>query len=407
MIEAETYETISGLISADDFYYPNNGKLFNVIKDLATKGECYDLSMVAGILRQKCPEISIDYVVSLTNIIPNASNIERYAIAVKKTSIARQTLNKLREAAELLYNPYTQIEDAIDYIDSNIFQLIELNKKDAPVPLSELIHKMLDDLDKVKNTDISTHFTDLDRLINGFQAGDLIIIAGRPSMGKTSFMLDIARNVASSGYCVGINSLEMSKDQLTKRIASAMTDINYQKLAKSTLAQHEWATLINQSGVMSKLPIFIDDTGALNITTIRSKARRLKRKHDLKLLIVDYLQLVQSRNAETREQQISDISRSLKALAKELQIPVIALSQLNRAVEARADKRPLLSDLRESGAIEQDADLIMFLYRDEYYYKDSKQKGLAEVIVSKHRNGPVGTVTLKFQNHIAKFENNL
>ncbi|CAD7772577.1 MAG: Replicative DNA helicase [Candidatus Methanoperedenaceae archaeon GB37] len=306
------------------------------------------------------------------------------------------------------------IEEILDKAEQSIFEISEQRIQTSYYPLKELIKSTFQTIQSITQKDsyitgIPTGFINFDRLTSGFQPSDLIIIAGRPSMGKTAFALNIATNAATKYKIpVAIFSLEMSKEQLTTRMLCAEAKVDSQKLRSGFLAEHDWQLLIEAASVLSEAPIFIDDTPAISVLELRAKARRLKSEHNINLIIIDYLQLMKGKSGnERREQEISEISRSLKALAKELNIPVVALSQLNRKVEDRENKRPRLADLRESGAIEQDADLIAFLYRDEVYNQreDNPNRGIAEIIIGKHRNGPVGKVKLAFLEKFTSFEN--
>jgi replicative DNA helicase len=313
--------------------------------------------------------------------------------------------------SEKSFNYSGDISELLDEGERNIFKLAEYKIRNEIKPLSQLITEAFHSLERLYQdpghmAGVPSDFIDLDRITNGFQSSDFIIIAGRPAMGKTAFALNIAIN-ASTKYkkSVAIFSLEMSAGQLAQRLIGSEARIDSTKLKNGKLSMEEWQNLAAVAGSLSEAKLFIDDTAAISVMELRAKCRRIRREHGLDLVIIDYLQLMGGSRAENREQQISEISRSLKALAKELNIPIIALSQLNRSVESRADKRPYPSDLRESGAIEQDADLILFLYRDEVYNKDTKFPGIAEVIISKHRNGPTGVVYLTFLKQFTRFEN--
>lgn len=419
MIEENSLDKIMGIIMGSDFYDPRNTIVFEAIVNLYSSSRPYDLTMVASALtnsKQIGQVGGIDYLVELTRIIPNASNIEQYARNVKSKS----KLRELIEASSSIYNIAYEVsmditKEAVDAIDISGQIIMELSKDGShkdPKPISMLINDVYADLHelyarKEEMTGVPSGFYDLDKMTNGLQPGAFIIIAGRPAMGKTSFALNIAQNAALKGKTAVIFSLEMSSSQLLQRMISYESRIPGSKLQKGTFDENEWQKLADIGDNLAGLNIFIDDTSSISLMEIRSKCRRLKtsKEHGLDLVVIDYLQLMENKRIESREQQIAEISRNLKGLARELEIPVIALSQLNRSVESRSDKRPMPSDLRESGSIEQDADLIMFIYRDEVYNENTADKGVAEIIIGKHRAGPTGTVRLGFQNECTRFYN--
>ena len=351
---------------------------------------------------------------SLTDIVPVAANISFYAKIVREKSILRQLIQTSTDIAGRCYEEQDDIDGLLDEVEQTIFEISGANNNQSYYPMNTIITETFKSVEKLFErkeliTGVPTGYDEFDKKTAGLQASDLIILAGRPSMGKTALAMNMAQN-ASINYKVpvGVFSLEMSKEQLGMRMLCSVSRVDAHRLRTGHLKDQDWPKLTRAAGILSEAPIFIDDTPAISILEMRAKARRLKTEHDIGLIIVDYLQLMRGRSgSERREQEISEISRSLKAMAKELYIPVIALSQLNRSLENRPNKRPQLSDLRESGAIEQDADLICFIYRDEVYNKseDNPKRGIAEVIIGKQRNGPTGTVELAFLDHITTFEN--
>jgi replicative DNA helicase len=419
MIEDRTYDKIMAIVTPDDFYDRRNGIIFNAIEKLNQSDQPYDLTMVASALSSEgtLGQVGgIDYLAELTHIIPNAANIGRYADIVKSKSKLRELSSTATKIHELVYEVDADItRDATSAIDESGQMIMELAKDGShrdPWPLSKLMDVVYKELEELYTRDdemtgVPTGFYDLDKLTNGLQPGNLVILAGRPAMGKTSFALNIAQNAATRGKTVAVFSLEMSSNQLVQRMISYEAEVQGQKLQNGSFSADDWQRLAAVGDNLAKMKIFIDDTSSIPVMEIRGKCRRLhaNKDHGLDLIIIDYLQLMDNKRIDNREQQISDISRNLKGLAKELNLPVIALSQLNRSVEQRSEKRPMPSDLRESGAIEQDADLILFIYRDEVYHENTTDKGIAEIIVAKHRAGPTGTVRLAFQKEFTKFRN--
>jgi replicative DNA helicase len=353
----------------------------------------------------------------LVDVMPTSANIAHYARMVKEKALLRNLMHVATDIVERGYEVDTNVDTFIDDAERMIFQIAEKKYRPSFFSIKDLVWESMKTIESLKSrvdgiTGVATGFTDLDRMTGGLQPADLIVVAGRPSMGKTSFALNIAQYAAVAGdgettLPVGVFSLEMSKEQLAMRLLSSEAEVEFFKIRSGGLKEEERTSLGRAAGKLYGAPLYIDDTPALSILDLRARARRLKKEHGLALLVVDYLQLMRGRtsNLDRREQEISEISRSLKALAKELNVPVIAISQLNRMVEQREDKRPRLSDLRESGAIEQDADVIIFIYRDVVYNKDSKEPNSAEIIVGKQRNGPVGDVRLAFRDKYTTFAN--
>ncbi|MCD6213801.1 MAG: replicative DNA helicase, partial [Candidatus Desulfofervidus sp.] len=418
LIDNEAIHQVLEIIEVEDFYRESHRKIFLVFLELYEQNQPIDLVTVCEALqkKQQLEEVGgATFLASLVEVIPTASNIIYYAKIVKEKSILRKLITRATYIINQCVAPTDEnIEEILDRAEQTIFEVSQERIQTSYYSLKDVIKSTFQTIQSITQKDsyitgIPTGFIDFDRLTSGFQPSDLIIIAGRPSMGKTAFALNIAANAASKHKIpVGIFSLEMSKEQLTTRMLCAEAKVDSQKLRSGFLAEHDWQLLIEAASVLSEAPIFIDDTPAISVLELRAKARRLKSEHNISLIIIDYLQLMKGKGGnERREQEISEISRSLKALAKELNIPVIALSQLNRKVEDRENKRPRLADLRESGAIEQDADLIAFLYRDEVYNQreDNPNRGMAEIIIGKHRNGPVGKVKLAFLEKFTSFEN--
>ncbi len=418
LIDNEAIHQVLEIIEVEDFYRESHRKIFLVFLELYEQNQPIDLVTVCEALqkKQQLEEVGgATFLASLVEVIPTASNITYYAKIVKEKSILRKLITRATYIINQCVAPTDEnIEEILDRAEQTIFEVSQERIQTSYYSLKDVIKSTFQTIQSITQKDsyitgIPTGFIDFDRLTSGFQPSDLIIIAGRPSMGKTAFALNIAANAASKHKIpVGIFSLEMSKEQLTTRMLCAEAKVDSQKLRSGFLAEHDWQLLIEAASVLSEAPIFIDDTPAISVLELRAKARRLKSEHNISLIIIDYLQLMKGKGGnERREQEISEISRSLKALAKELNIPVVALSQLNRKVEDRENKRPRLADLRESGAIEQDADLIAFLYRDEVYNQreDNPNRGMAELIIGKHRNGPVGKIKLAFLEKYTSFEN--
>jgi replicative DNA helicase len=415
LIEPEALSRILEILQEDDFYREGHRKIFSSMVALYQKGTPVDLITLTESLltRQHLEGIGgASYLTSLADAIPSAVNIEVYARIVREKAILRRLITVTTEIASKSYQFSGEVEDILDQAERSIFEITAAKITPHIYPLSEVIKDSFQTIEalyerKERISGVPTGFTKLDQMTSGFQPSDLIIIAGRPSMGKTAFALDIARNAATLAEVPAvIFSLEMSRQQLAIRMLCSEARVDSYKLRSGFIGERDWPRLTNAAGLLSEAPIYIDDSPALTVLQMRAKARRLKSEKGLGLAVVDYLQLMSGRGgSDRREQEISEISRSLKALAKELNIPVVALSQLNRKVEDRTDRRPFMADLRESGAIEQDADVILFIYRDEMYDENSKQKGTAEVIIGKQRNGPVGKITLAFIDQYTRFEN--
>ncbi|MGQ9696077.1 MAG: replicative DNA helicase, partial [Thermodesulfobacteriota bacterium] len=408
LLENEAINQVLEILQTADFYREGHRKIFSAMVQLYERNEPVDLITLAEVLKKKDELESVgglDYLNQLVNSVPTAANISYYANIIKEKSLLRKLIQRATEIINEGYGISGDINDFLDRAERLIFEISEDRVRPSFYTLKEILKTSFKTIEKLYEkkeiiTGVPTGFTKLDELTSGLQPSDLIIVAGRPSMGKTTFALNIAQHAAiEASITSAIFSLEMAKEQLALRMLCSEAKIDAHRLRGGFLSESDWPKLTRAAGKLSEAPIFIDDTPAISALEMRAKARRLKSEHNLGLLVVDYLQLMRGRtDSETREQEISDISRSLKALAKELNIPVIALSQLNRRVEDRSDKRPQLADLRESGAIEQDADVIIFLYRDEVYNRseENPNKGKAEIIIGKQRNGPTDKFELAF-----------
>ncbi len=402
-------------IRSDDFYKPAHRKIFDSVVSLFGRGEAIDSVTVAEELRRSGQLEEIGgkpYLFHLVNSVPAASNAGYYARIVEETSLLRRLIEATQQAAAMAYDSGDDVDDIVDHVEQLVFSVAEKRLGDNFKHIRDLLHEQLEHVEKLQErgasvTGVPTGFVDLDNLTSGLQPSNLVIVAARPSFGKTSLALNIAQQAATDFQVpTAIFSLEMSRTELVQRLVCAEALVDVSKLRRGNLSDQDWSRLATAVGRLADAPIFIDDTESVTVLEIRAKARRLKQKSGLGLVIIDYLQLMQGpRRSENRQQEISEISRSLKILARELDVPVLAVSQLSRGVESRMDKRPMLSDLRESGAIEQDSDIVMFIYRDEVYNADSTDKGTAEIIVAKHRNGPVGRLKLTFLENYTKFAN--
>ncbi|MFH1624982.1 MAG: replicative DNA helicase [Pseudomonadota bacterium] len=417
LLENEALHRVLEVLDGEDFYRTAHRKIFLSMIQLYEKNEPIDLVTLTDTLKSKnqLDEMGgVSYLTSLVDSVPTAANMSYYAKIVKEKSILRRLIHTASEIASMSYEDTGNVDEVLDQAERAIFEISENKIRPSFFPIKEMIKYSFAAIERLYEkkelvTGVPTGFEGVDKYTSGLQPSDLIVVAGRPSMGKTSFALNIAQYAAVETHVpVAIFSLEMSKEQLCLRMLCSEAKVDAQRLRSGFLSESDWPKLTRAAGSLSEAPIFIDDTPALSILEVRAKARRLKSEQKLGLIIIDYLQLMRGRgNVERREQEISEISRSLKALAKELNLPVVALSQLNRRVEDRYDRRPQLADLRESGAIEQDADVIMFIYRDEMYNKseDVDNKGIAEIIIGKQRNGPVGVVNLTFTDKFATFGN--
>ena len=415
LMDKDAITTAGEIISGDDFYQASYGVIFDSMIELFNEGKPVDLITLQERLKEKdvpAEIASLEFVRDLVTAVPTSANVKYYAQIVADKSLMRKMI-KLNESIEnMCYAGKEPVESIMEQTEKSMFQLLQRRTTGDYVPIKQVVLNALDKIEKASKskgtvTGIPTGFIDLDYKLSGFQPSDFILIAARPSMGKTAFVLNIAQYMAfKKNKTVAIFSLEMSKEQLVNRLFALESKVDAQKLRTGDLDDSDWERLIESANIIGNSNLIIDDTPSISIGELRSKCRKYKLEHDLGIIIIDYLQLMTAGGRqESRQQEISEISRSLKALARELDVPVVALSQLSRAVEGRPDHRPMLSDLRESGAIEQDADMVMFLYRDDYYNKESEKKGIAEVIIAKQRNGPIGTVELLWLPNYTKFVN--
>ena len=417
LMDKDAITAASEMISGSDFYQSAYGIIFDSMVELFNEGKPVDLITLQERLREKDvpPEIaSLEFVRDLVTAVPTSANVKYYAQIVADKAMMRRLIKLNEEIENVCYAGKEPLEAVLEKTEKSVFELLQRRNTGEYVPIRQVVLNALERIEKAsKNkgtvTGIPTGFIDLDYKLSGLQPSDLILVAARPSMGKTAFVLNIAQYVAfKKNRSVAIFSLEMSKEQLVNRLFSLESQVDAQALRTGNMKDSDWEKLIEGAGIIGQSKLIIDDTPGISVSELRSKCRKYKLENDLDLIIIDYLQLMTGsvgRSSESRQQEISEISRSLKGLARELNVPVIALSQLSRAVESRPDKRPMLSDLRESGAIEQDADVVMFIYRDEYYNKDSEYKKQAEIIIAKQRNGPVGTVYLAWLGEYTKFAN--
>lgn len=415
IMDREAIVAASEMITEDDFYNKQYGILFETMIELNDEGKPVDLVTLQNRLREKDvpPEVSsLEFVRDLITAVPTSANIKHYATIVSEKATLRKLIRLNEEIANTCYQGKENLEVILEETEKKVFSLVQKRNTGDYVPIRQVVVNTLNKIEvAAKNkgavTGIPTGFIDLDYRTAGMQPSDLVLIAARPSMGKTAFVLNIASNVAfKENKCVAIFSLEMSKEQLVNRMLALESRVDSQHIRTGLLSDQEWAQLVESADEIGKSSLIIDDTPGISIAELRSKCRKYKMEHDLSMIIIDYLQLMSgSGKSDSRQQEISDISRSLKALARELSVPVLALSQLSRAVEQRPDHRPMLSDLRESGAIEQDADVVMFIYRDDYYNHDTERKDIAEIIIAKQRNGPIGTVELAWLPSLTKFAN--
>lgn len=416
LIDRDAVSRVLEFLVPEDFYSEKHKLIFDAIISLYQKNEPADLVTVTNELRNSGKlegAGGASYLSTLVDATPTAANIVHYGKIVHEKAILRRLISGATEIAEMGYDEgQTEVDNFLDHAEQIIFEVAQRKFKPSFYAVKDIVKdsfKAIEELYEKKElvTGVPTGFHELDRLTSGMQKSDLVIVAGRPSMGKTAFALSIVAHAAiDAGVPSAIFSLEMSKEQLVQRLLCSEAKVDAQKLRGGFLSESDWPKLTRAAGALSEADIFIDDTPAINVLEMRAKARRLQRDRGLGIVVVDYMQLMRGvGRVESREREISEISRSLKALAKELQVPVIALSQLNRAVENRQDRRPQLADLRESGSIEQDSDVVMFVYRDEVYNKETEDKGTAEIIIGKQRNGPIGKAKLAFINKYTRFEN--
>ena len=408
LIKKEAIAEVQEILQPDDFYREAHRIVYEAMVQLQNNDEAVDLVTLTEQLRksEQLDKIGgLAFITQLANAVPTAANVVYHAKIVKEKAELRSLINAATAIASAAYEDNTDVENIMDDAEKKILAVANRQNGGAFESMKSIVMRTFERINVLYEskgglTGISSGFKDLDKLTAGLQKSDLILVAARPSMGKTAFTLNIASYVGTHGGKVAFFSLEMSKEQLMQRMLCAEGGIDATKLRTGQLDTQEWNKLVHVADTLSRAPIYIDDTAGITVMELRSKARRLKAEHGLDLIIIDYLQLMQgrpSKNGDNRQQEISEISRSLKALARELDLPVIALSQLSRSVESRQIKKPMLSDLRESGSLEQDADIVMFLYREDYYDKDTENKNITDIIVAKHRNGPVDTISLFFQ----------
>lgn len=415
LLDKEAVSVATEFVSGEDFYREAHKEIFEAIVELFDKGQPVDLITLPEKLkvRNTLDAVGgITYLTNLMNVVPSTHNVSYYAKIIEEKALLRKLIKASNEIMSKSYDATEEVGNVLDMAEKSVFD-ISLNRSNQGfVHIKNILNSNFDKieelyLNKGRITGVSTGFNDLDEMLSGLQKADLVLVAARPSMGKTSFILNMVQQGGiRDKVTTAIFSLEMSREQLTQRLLCAEALIDSHRLRTGDITEDEWIKLARSMGPLSEAPIYIDDTPSISITEMRAKCRKLKIEHNLGLILIDYLQLMTgSGKYDSRQQEISDISRSLKGLAKELGVPVVACAQLSRAPEMRADHRPIMSDLRESGAIEQDADVIMFLYRDEYYHPDTEKKNIGEVIISKQRNGPTGTVELVWLGQFTKFAN--
>lgn len=415
LIDKEAAVKVVETLKPEDFYRDANGHIYQAMLNLFEKGEAVDLITLSEELRQLglLDQVGgIAYVAGLANSVPTSANVEHYCRIVEEKSVLRKLINVSTRLARMGYEGEEEITTLLDRAEQMIFELTQKAASSGFVALKNVLMTTFEQIEflhqnKGNITGVATGFTALDKLTSGFNSSDLIIVAARPAMGKTAFCLNIAQYASvKKKQPVAVFSLEMGKEQLVTRMLCAEAMVDQQKVRTGNLDENDWQKLTRAAGPLSQAPLYIDDSAGVNVMEMRAKCRRLKSEHGLAMIVIDYLQLMQgSRRTENRQQEISEISRSLKNLARELEVPIIALSQLSRAVESRQDKKPMMSDLRESGSLEQDADMVMFIYRDEYYNPDTDRPGRSDIIIAKQRNGPVGSVELGFLKEFTKFVN--
>ncbi|WP_027628913.1 replicative DNA helicase [Ruminiclostridium cellobioparum] len=416
LIDKEVIPVVMEVLKPEDFYRPDHKEIYDVIIELFDKAQPIDLITVSERLRLhgKLDLVGgLEYLTNIATEVPTTANVKHYAKIVEEKSLLRKLIKASSDIVELGFNASEEVSFILDKAEQNIFDILQKRSSQGFVPIKDVLVDTFNKLEELYNnkghiTGIPTGFVDLDFKTSGLHNSDLVLIAARPAMGKTAFALNLAQNAAvHSGIPVALFSLEMSKEQLVNRMLCSEAMVDSNKMKTGQLEDNDWQKVARALGPLSEAPIFIDDTPGISITEIRAKCRRMKLEHNLGLVVIDYLQLMQGSRSrsENRQQEISEISRSLKILAKEINVPVICLSQLSRAAETRTDHRPILSDLRESGAIEQDADIVMFLYRDDYYNPDTEKKNIAEIILAKHRSGSTGTVELVWLGQYTKFAN--
>ncbi len=416
MMSRDAVMTAGEILTGGDFYLQQMGVVFDAMVELYNEGKPIDFVTLPVKLKEKdvpTEVSSMEFAKDLLTAVPTSANVKYYANIVSEKAMLRRMIKLTEEIANTCYLDKESVEVILEDTEKRMFQLLQRRTGGEHVPIRQVVLNALEKIEmasqtKGQVTGIPTGFVDLDYKTSGFQPSDFILVAARPSMGKTAFVLNIAQYMAfRQNKTVAIFSLEMSKEQLVNRLFSLESKVDSQKIRTGNLEDEDWAKLIEGAGIIGNSKLIIDDTPGISISELRSKCRKFKLEHGLDIIIIDYLQLMSGsgKGGDSRQQEISEISRALKGVARELNVPVVSLSQLSRAVEKRDDKRPMLSDLRESGAIEQDADVVMFIYRDDYYNKDTENKNMAEIIIAKQRNGPIGTVNLVWMPEYTRFVN--
>lgn len=414
LIDKNSIAQAAESLKSEDFYREAHKIIFSVIMELFQKDEPVDMITLIEHLRatEKLDSAGgISYITEISNSVPSTANLKAYIKIVAEKSMLRRLIKASNEIIDKSYNGQAEVEGVVDFAQKQVFDISEKRSSSDFEPISVVLERGFLEIERLYNnkgdvTGVPSGFNDLDDMTSGFQSGEMILVAARPSMGKTTFALNLCQHAAlRSGKSIVVFSLEMSKEQLAYKLLCAEANVDMLKLRTGNLDEQDWENIARASGPLAASKIYIDDTAGVSIMEMRSKCRRLKIEYGIDMIMIDYLQLMSGSGEESRQQEVSEISRGIKALAKEMGCPVIALSQLSRAPEQRADHRPMLSDLRESGSIEQDADLVMFLYRDEYYNKETEDKNIGECIIAKQRNGPVGTVKLAWLGQYSKFGN--
>ena len=417
IMDRDAIADVIDIVNADDFYQKQNGILFEAMTELYREGKPVDLVTLQNKLKKKdVPESmkSLEFIRDLLEVVPTSANAKQYATIVREKATLRKLIKVTEDITTECYLGKDDVTEILDHTEKNVFGLLQqASGREEFVPIDKVVLNTLDAIEEAASsagrvTGIATGFTDLDYKLSGLHPSELIIVAARPAMGKTAFVLNIAQKAAVRDHVpTAIFSLEMSKEQLVTRMMAMEAMVDSQSIRTGDLQETDWEKIMESAGTIGRSPLIIDDTPGISISELRSKCRKFKLEQGLDIIIIDYLQLMSGsgRGGDSRQQEISDISRALKGVARELNVPVVALTQLSRAVEKRDDKRPMLSDLRESGAIEQDADVVMFIYRDDYYNKDTENKNMAEIIIAKQRNGPIGTVNLVWMPEYTRFVN--
>ena len=413
LMDTDAIDSACEILMGEDFYSKQNGLLFEAMKDLRSENKPVDVITLSDRLKETgAPEVmtSVEFIKDILDAVPTSANVKSYAEIVREKSVLRRLIKVTEQINTSCYLQQDKLDNILEETEREIFNVVRSGNTRDFVPIRDVVMEVLKKIEEAANTKghmtgVSTGFADLDRMTNGLQKSDFVLIAARPSMGNTAFALSLIRHAAlKRGLPVAMFSLEMSNEQIVNRLLAMESRVDAQNIRRGELEESQWEALMTGSEQIGRSKIIIDDTPGISVTELRSKCRKYKLEHDIQMVVIDYIQLMSSgKSTDSRQQEVSDISRSLKQIARELQVPVVVLSQLNRAVDNRSDHRPMLSDIRESGAIEQDSDVIMFLYRDDYYNPDTEEKNIAEVIIAKQRNGPVGTVKLAWQPKYTKF----